>query len=356
MTIDVVAESESYLDRLKSSLTVSAVLKAELGAAKSACGDARIFAYEGVDDKVIYAHWLSRIEPDLDYEPFICRNKDQLVQLWNSLKRDLTGMSENVYFFTDRDFDDLKGHEADESIYMTEKYSVENYLVDRDVLNELLKVELHCHGSSQVREKIISMFETAYGDFLNIAFNINFRIYLARKCKIKQLEDISVRLDDLACIQLESVQNGNGQLDQMVCLEREPSESEMMEYESSFKLLEPRKRYRGKFSLQFFRKWLTLLLADRNSTSSHLFDNLPQNDFVAKGGFSFDQLAAKSKPPESFQRFIAKSAASLRPTEQGTSELRGGYLVIRNLNLFELRNEAPDIGVRLEFLDRRLTL
>jgi hypothetical protein len=306
MTIDVVIESDSYLDRLKSSLTVSAVLKAELGAAKSASDGERIFAYEGVDDKVIYSHWLSRMQPDLGYEPFICKNKDQLVQLWNSLKSDLTGMSENVYFFTDRDFDDLKGHKADESIFMTEKYSVENYLVDKDVLKELLKVEFHCHGNSQVREKIVSLFETVYADFLKITFDINFRIYLARKCKIKQIGDLSVRLHDLADIQLNSVQKGHGQLDQMVVLEKEPSEGEIAEHKGPFELLEPKNRYRGKFSLHFFRKWLTLLLADRNSGGSALFCDLPQNDFVAKGAFSFDQFAAKSKPPESFQRFIEK--------------------------------------------------
>lgn len=306
MTIDVAVESDSYLNGLKNSLTVSAVLKAELGAAKSSCGDAKIFAYEGVDDKLIYSHWLSKIQAKLEYEPFICRNKDQLLQLWRSLKDDLTGMGENVYFFTDRDFDDLKGHEEDESIFMTEKYSVENYLVDKDVLKELLKIELHCHGNAEVREKILSLFEAIYDEFLDITSHINFRIYLARKCKIKQIGDLSVRLDELADVKLSSVVKGRSQLNQMVCLEREPYGSEAEEYKNSFRSLERRDRYRGKFALQFFRKWLNLLLADRKSGASILFCDLPQNDFVAKGAFSFDQLAAKSKPPESFQQFITK--------------------------------------------------
>jgi hypothetical protein len=306
MTTDVVIESDPYLDDLKKSLTVSAVLKAELGVAKSACNGERVFAYEGVDDKVIYSHWLSKMQSNLNYEPFICRNKDQLIQLWSSLKTDLTGMNENVYFFTDRDFDDLKGHSADESIFMTEKYAVENYLVDKDVLREILKVELHCHGNAQVREDIVSLFETVYGEFLRATFGINFRIYLARKCKIRQIEEFSVRLDDLAYIQLCSVQKAQGQLDQMVKLEKEPSQGEVAEHKGAFESLEPTDRYRGKFSLQFFRKWLSLLLVDRNSGNSALFRYLPQNDFVAKGSFSFDQLAAKSTPPESLRRFIEK--------------------------------------------------
>jgi hypothetical protein len=306
MTIEVTIGADSYLDRLKSSLTVSAVLKAELGAAKSSCGGARIFAYEGVDDKVIYSHWLARTRPEIIYEPFICRNKHQLIQLWNSLKSDLTGMGENVYFFTDRDFDDLKGHEPDNSIFMTEKYSIENYLVDPIVLNEILKIDLHCHGNVEVRTKILAIFENTYRDFLSATSSLNFRIFLARKCKIKQLNDLSVRLDDLATVQLDSTQIGRGEIESIVCLEREPSEGEIAEHWPAFNFLDQRSRYRGKFALQFFRKWLALLLIDRNSGLSALFFGLPQGDFVAKGSFSFDQLAAKSNPPESFSEFIVR--------------------------------------------------
>lgn len=305
MTTDMAASEDSYLNSLKKSLTVSAVLKAELGSVKSSCTDAKIFAYEGVDDKVIYSHWLSKIQPDLEYEPFICRNKDQLLQLWRSLKRDLTGMSKNVYFFADRDFDDLKGDEIDDSIFMTEKYSVENYLVDRHVLEEILKIEFHCHGNIEVRKEVVSLFEVNYDLFLIATFDINFRIYLARKCKIKQIGDLSIKLDELADIQLVSVKNGSGALQEMVRLEREPTENEIEEHKNAFILLEQRNRYRGKFALLFFRKWLSLLLADRKKDGSLIFRQLPQNDFLPKGSFSFDQLAAKAKPPESFKRFIS---------------------------------------------------
>lgn len=305
MITDIATSLDPYLDKLKNGLTVSAVLKAELGAVKSSCANTKIFAYEGVDDKVIYSHWLSKIHPEIEYEPFICRNKDQLLQLWKSLKSDLTGMNEDVFFFTDRDFDDLKGGDIDNSIFMTEKYSIENYLVDNDVLEEILKIELHCHGNIEARKKIILLFESTYDFFLNTTSDINFRIYLARKCKIKQISEITNRLDDLADVQLNLVKKGRGRLEEMICLEREPTEDEITKHDISFKLLEQRNRYRGKFALYFFRKWLSLLLADRKSDDSSIFCHLPQNDFAAKLTLSFEQLAAKSKPPESFQQFIA---------------------------------------------------
>lgn len=312
MTIEMGLATDEYLNQLKKSLTAPAVLKAELAAVKSSCNHARIFAYEGVNDKVIYSQWLSKCQPDLEYEPFICRNKDQLLKLLSSLRIDLTGMGENVYFFADRDFDDLKGNDPCSVIYMTEKYAVENYLVDKAVLNEILKIDFHCHGNSEIRERALTLFETIYDSFLEKTYDVNFRIYLARKCNIRQLNNLSIRLDDLVNLRLNSIQNGKGDLDQMVILENEPSETQIAEYKVSFDLLEPRDRYRGKFALQFFRKWLALLLADRKSGDSVLFCGLPQNDFVANGTFSFDHLAAKSKPPESFNQFISNIASSGR--------------------------------------------
>ncbi len=304
MTTEMPMRSDSYLQRLKSSLSASAVLKAELGVAKSSSAGIKIFAYEGVDDKLIYSHWLSKFQPDILYEPFICRNKNQLLQLWSSLKSDLSGMGKNVYFFTDRDFDDLKGNELDDSIFMTEKYSVENYLVETEILEEILKIEFHCHGSSSIRAEIGELFKSDYDSFLDVTSDINFRIYLARKCKIRQLRELSVRIDELAEIKISDVKKGNGKIEDMVCLEREPSGSEVDEHRVKFMELEKRSRYRGKFALMFFRKWLALLLVERNSNNTGLFGQLPQHEFIAKGGFSFDQLAAKSKAPLAFKIFI----------------------------------------------------
>lgn len=306
MTTEFSSSADSYLQRLKNGLTASAVLKAELGAIKSSCVKSKIFAYEGVDDKLFYAHWLSKINPDFDYEPFICRNKDQLIRLWNSLKHDLTGMGDGVYFFADRDFDELKGHQPDESIYLTDRYSIENYIVDSTVLSEILKIDLHCHGAADNRAEILSLFQNVYEEFLSTTSAINYRIYLARKNNIKQVGEISSRLDDLADVQLYTVKEGKSNPSEIVPLEREPSEEEISSNSAIFDTLEKRQRYRGKFALLFFKRWLALLLANKNSCESKLFNSLPQGDFSSKSQLSFDQLAARSRPPESFRQFIEK--------------------------------------------------
>jgi hypothetical protein len=121
MTINNGTPEDAFLQDLKESLTANVVLKAELVSLKSSCGLSKVFAYEGVSDKVIYSHWISKTWPELEYEPFVCRNKAQLLKLFDSLKVDFTDLQKNVYFFTDRDFDDLRGRDNNHTIFMTEK-------------------------------------------------------------------------------------------------------------------------------------------------------------------------------------------------------------------------------------------
>jgi hypothetical protein len=296
---------DSYLKLMKESLSASAVLKAQLASLKSSCSISRVFAYEGVSDKVIYYHWISKVKPDLDYEPFVCKSKNQLLQLFDLLQKDLTGLSDDVYFFADRDFDELKGRTPTGEFFLTEKYSVENYLVDVEILAELLKIEFHCHGSTEVRANVVELFESMYDEFLTKTADINFRIYVARVSGISQIGQLPDRISELAEVQLDRISAGRGELRSMVLLDREPTASEVEKCTEIFKTLAPRSRYRGKFALHFFMKWLSLLLTDRNSSESAYFRGLPQSELVAKGPFSFEVLAAKSKPPLSFQRFLA---------------------------------------------------
>jgi hypothetical protein len=48
----------------------------------------------------------------------------------------------NRAFFVDRDFDDLQGRLPDNTVYMTETYSIENCIVCREVLEDILKMPL----------------------------------------------------------------------------------------------------------------------------------------------------------------------------------------------------------------------
>lgn len=36
-----------------------------------------VFAFEGVDDKTVYYHWIKSLSPELTYEFFVCKGKER---------------------------------------------------------------------------------------------------------------------------------------------------------------------------------------------------------------------------------------------------------------------------------------
>lgn len=281
----------------------SAVLKLKLMDFRSTSPDVCVFAFEGIDDKVVYFHWIRRIAPDLIYEPFVCQGKNQVLKLKAMLDRDLSGLGRRVYFFVDRDFDELPGHDHSASIFMTETYSVENVLVDEVVLEELLKNELHCHAEADCRQAVIALFGLVYQQFLEVTKETNFRLYLARHCAIAQRSDLPNRIGQIANVELKEVGAGTMLLDVQIQLEREPTTTEQELCKPEFAALDPRKRYRGKFALLFFKRWLDLLVRDRNSNVSILFPHLQGDGFKATMSV-LDSMAARASIPTGLSNFI----------------------------------------------------
>jgi hypothetical protein len=157
-----------------------AVLKARLAILRGERPGCIVLAFEGDDDKSAYNHWLRRVRSELAYEPFPCDGKTGVFDLQDAVDRDLGDLRRGVYFFVDRDFDDLRDRAADDRVFMTDRYSIENYLVTESVLIELLKDEFHCHGQPAVRDRVVSLFQEQLRAFTVATTEINFRIYLAR--------------------------------------------------------------------------------------------------------------------------------------------------------------------------------
>lgn len=307
MTDDYQKSEDEYLKSIIKSKQVEAVIK--VGFITFASGvpeELKILAYEGNDDKIVYYHWINRLNPTLKYEPYVCNNKTNVLRLFDILNRDLTGLNKRVYFFVDKDFDGLQGRVANEKIFITCKYSIENYLVDCRVLNDLLKIDFHCSGYNQFREEIITKFQLLYSQFLEHTKQINFRIFLARKLKIKETEHLPSTINLLANVNLEEIFKIDAPLDEIVKLEREPTTKEIEDLIPEFESLDKASDYRGKFSLFFFSKWLSLLREDRCAENPIIFNNIPKTTATIRGDFSLLALAPKSEPPEHLYNFLAK--------------------------------------------------
>ncbi|CAB3783410.1 DUF4435 domain-containing protein [Pararobbsia alpina] len=302
---------DAYFHAIKNSTDNRVVEKMELATFAASIPEGTIiFAYEGRDDKVIFYHWINRIDSTLRYEPFICKNKWMTLRLFDSLNIDLTGLKDRVYFFVDRDFDDTGGRTPNSKLFVTDKYSVENYVVCSELLDDILKIDFHCEGMNDLRKEIIAAFETVYAQFLNVTRAINFRIFLSRKLNIRQLDDLPERINLIARVELHRVWANDRAISDIVPLDREPTQDEMARFADEFDQIVPASGYRGKFALRFFVRWLEHLRKDRNAEASHFFAVAPATDFAIGGNFSLDTLAPKTPPPAQLVGFIGDVRAA----------------------------------------------
>ena len=298
--------TDTYLTRLKNAKDTRAVIKAEFSAfASGVSEETRVFAYEGVNDKCVYYHWILRIAPEIKYEPFLCKSKLRVLQLFDCIADDLTGLGERTYFFVDSDFDGLQGRAITNKIFVTTKYSIESYLVCPKLLDDLLKIEFHCDGYPEDREKVREVFKGVFDQFLAVTSDINFRIYAARKLGIRQTVDLTSKINELARVELLSVAPSGKSAHELVMLAREPSDSELDTLSVSFQKLDPSCNYRGKFSFVFFVKWLELLRQDRLSEKSVCFSSMASTEFHIDGNFSLKTLAPKAAAPEGLSDFLS---------------------------------------------------
>ncbi len=302
--IDLSATGAIYLAEMRGSREKSAVLKAKITTLRSSIPTTLIFVFEGIDDKSVYHSWIARVSPELKYEPFPCGGKAHVLSLLEIVSRDVNDLKDGIYFFIDRDFDDSRGVILTPNSFMTDEYSVENYLVNSEVLEEILKNEFHCHAQPTVREPIIGLFTQAYESFLNCCRDLNFRIYVARRVPIELRGHLPDKISQLASIEVDSVHPSDKALNELVKLLREPTEAEMAEFSKYFDELDPKARYRGKFSLMFFFRWLSALATDRNAENPLYFVGIENKHKANCSLITLGGLASKSRMPVSLPDFV----------------------------------------------------
>jgi len=294
---------DQYLEKMKAARDRTAVLKTTLAEIRSGAPKSFVFAFEGVDDKIVYSRWLSRIRPDINYEPLPCNSKRNVLRLRELCKKDRTNIGVGVFYFVDRDFDDLEGFGGDSNTFMTDRYSVENYLISQAILGDIITNEFHCHAKLNVRRRICELFDTVYDSFLNLLRPVNERIFLARRLKIGIVPAIPDKIGKIAVIQLAAV-SMVASAEQLIVLDQEPDPNSLSVLIDEFSNLDPKKRYRGKFALRFLLKWLELLAEEYSFRRTGIFDGVDKAYNVRVSEISLGALAARSDLPLGLRAFL----------------------------------------------------
>lgn len=302
------AESDPYLNRLRGARKSAAVLKAKLISLRSTIPDVAIFVLEGADDKVVFHHWFQRIRPELKYEPFPCDGKKAVRELKGALNRDLGSLREGIYFFVDRDFDDLRGFSDVENTFVTDRHSVESYMVCEEVLETILANEFPLHGEPALRAEIVSTFSSLIESFLNQTKEINQRLFVAARLDLGLVKVLPDKFSALGEIFPDKVII-KADPEDIVVFSRAVNPDELAALQEEFATLDGRKRYRGKFALTFFERWLAILVNEWNSESRQIFGDCDRKAKPRPSEFRLGGFAAKSPLPIGLGEFLAQIPA-----------------------------------------------
>ena len=305
------SKPDAYVNSLIAAKDRPSVEKARLANFRSLYPDGPILALEGEDDKVVYSYWVGRAAPDFRFEMFLCGGKRGACNLKLALSRDLGGLSKNVAFMVDRDFDGLRDFIDATNVFVLDRYSIENYLVDEEALGKSIAIAYPLHGQPHKVEAIQNIFRSDYDCFLAISRELNLRIFVARQLRLPIDDIVPETITTFSSIRISNVNAKPCDFCRLLPLEPSPSEESLAQLSAQFKLLDPRTNYRGKFAFKFLRLWLNSLAEEYKDPSLGLFGGLATTGARVKHDeLSMDALAARSSIPFGMLEFIKSSFPS----------------------------------------------
>jgi hypothetical protein len=123
--------------------------------------------FEGHDDEIFHTQFLRpRLPAGYRLTPYRCDGKSKVYAAFEEITR-LRPSAKLVLFFVDKDVDDLVGAAwpTDPRIFVTDVYSVENYLVTRQVFERHISTAIRVVGVTFEREAILSHFDRELAEF-----------------------------------------------------------------------------------------------------------------------------------------------------------------------------------------------
>ncbi|MGY3966968.1 DUF4435 domain-containing protein [Aeromonas enteropelogenes] len=127
--------------------------------------------FEGKTDESFYGTTIRNLLPDgYKLKTYTCGKKDNVLFHYNELGN-RTSKKQPLLFFIDKDIDNIIPVEIvkSESIYETDYYSIENYIVTSSSLLQLWAEVFRQSSGTAVAEKLETLFEQAHNEYNKIA-------------------------------------------------------------------------------------------------------------------------------------------------------------------------------------------
>ena len=126
--------------------------------------------YEGKDRQYYDVRINSKTS---NFNAYIAGNKTKVLAVFEKIKQEDGEESlKNALFFIDKDYE-RKDKVYDSHIYVTQKYSIENYYVSHKAMENILRFHFGLNPKSEASIKIMKLFDDRYKEFISILMELN---------------------------------------------------------------------------------------------------------------------------------------------------------------------------------------
>jgi hypothetical protein len=286
-----------------------AALKVRLSQLRSRFQECPILIVEGIDDVGPYETWVNRVT-DVGMLRMLSGNgKEQLLGLRTLLARDETGLRPGVFFAVDRDFDELLGQESGPDIFCTDRYSVESYLIDEQVVASVLRDEFRLEEGSAEFDAAMKAYRSNLRELTTALTSVNFRIYCCRRLGVRLLA-VTPEVRKFARIHVARIEPNVGTqvLDEELPVASPLPEEAVEALRGDFDSLDAQSRHRGKFLYQFLVAWVERLADEARNPSGEVFKNRVNIKF-SSAAITHRSLASRSDLPAGLREFVTRMVA-----------------------------------------------
>ncbi|MGO9120727.1 MAG: DUF4435 domain-containing protein [Desulfomonilaceae bacterium] len=221
----------------------------------------RIHAFfESDEDRSFYNNFIyQRIEKDLVFN-YSCDGKDQVYSVYDRIMKRSLG-NNIALFFVDKDLEEFLGeeHVKAANIFVTDYYSIENYLVDDYMLDRILTELFHPKNVKLKNSEIKLKFQAALEQFYDLMRPLMAWVIYLRRNSIKvYLNDANTQFHKILKLDHDltiSTRTGDGiELLASICKVITPPKfaSKKDAIVRELNGINPKKWIRGKYELWFF--------------------------------------------------------------------------------------------------------
>jgi hypothetical protein len=296
----------------------------------------RLHAFVEGDDDVVFYKTVLQARVDVRHRIYVyqCAGKANVFAAFDDIVRRFPECR-TIMFFVDKDIDDILGRPwpTDPRIFVTDTYSIENYLVSREALMILINNFVQFRDVSFTTDVILEQFDRELERFHKLATPLMALITYAKRSAMRPNLN-NVQLRELFVLSIDCrprVRPG----DRLAYFCRaagiaipQGAIGRVTEIAQELRRLPPKRYVRGKFEIWFLVEFFKALLAQMESAAREVGGKLKLRSPVEHGNIT-STLAGRIQVPEQLDRFLRVNLPAQNGSQRASSSVDASGLLLR---------------------------